>query len=193
MSKQITINAKARNDLGKGASRRLRLTGEVPAVVYGSGEAQSLSLIHKDLWKAQEAEHFYASVLTLDIDGKTTPVIIKDLQRHPAKNVIMHADFQRAEGDTIIEMNVPLHYTNTTTCVGVKTQGGSLELDAKLVHIACKAKDLPEFLEIDMLERVVGDIIHLSDINFPEGVESTDLRLGADHDLPLAKVTAARG
>ncbi len=192
MSDQIVVKATAREDLGKGASRRLRRTGQIPAVVYGSGGAQSLSIIHKDLWKAQEAEAFFSTVLSLEVDGKTTAVVVKDLQRHPAKDIIMHADFLRAEGDTIIELNVPLHYTNTAACHGVKSQGGSLELDAKLVRITSKAKDLPEFLEVDMLECKVGDILHISDIKFPEGVESVDLRLGEDHNHPIAKVKAAR-
>ena len=105
MSDSIVLNAQDRSDLGKGASRRLRRAGNIPAVVYGSGEPVSIQIQHKDIWKAQEDEAFYASVLTLNVDGTETPVILKDLQRHPAKEIVMHADFQRADDSVTITMN----------------------------------------------------------------------------------------
>ena len=152
MSDQITLEAKSRNDLGKGSSRRLRLTGHIPAVVYGGGEAQSISIEHKNIWKAQEAESFFASIINLVVDGKNEPVIVKDLQRHPAKDFVLHADFQRADDTVQVVMSIPLHYINTETCKGVKTQGGSLQLDANLVKVRCVASKIPEYIEIDMLE-----------------------------------------
>ncbi|MCY4043914.1 MAG: 50S ribosomal protein L25/general stress protein Ctc [Cellvibrionales bacterium] len=193
MSEQIKLQATSRSDLGKGSSRRLRRTGFIPAVVYGGKEAQSVTIEHKELWKAQEHESFFSSVITLEVDGTEEPVIIKALQRHPAKDIVLHADFQRADDSIEVEMNIPLHYINTATCKGVKLQGGSLQLDAKLVKVKCAPSKIPEYLEIDMQDAVVGQIIHISDINFPEGVRSSDLALGAKHDLALAQVKAPRG
>lgn len=193
MSEQITLNAQSRSESGKGSSRRLRKTGFIPAVVYGSSDAQSIQLEHKDLWKAQEAESFFASIINLSIDGKEEPVIIKALQRHPAKDIILHADFQRADDSVEVVMNIPLHYVNTTACKGVKLQGGSLQLDAKLVKVKCAPSKIPEFIEVDMAEVQVGQIVHISDINLPEGVSSVDLSLGDDHNHAIAQVKAARG
>ena len=193
MSDQITLKAASRNDLGKGSSRRLRRTGFTPAIVYGAGEPASISIEHKDLWKAQESESFFASIINLEIDGAKEPVIIKALQRHPAKNIVLHADFQRADDTVEVIMNIPLHYINTETCQGVKTQGGNLQLDAKLLKVKCIASKIPEYIEIDMQALKVGDIVHISDIQLPEGVTSVDLNLGEDHDLALAQVKAPRG
>jgi large subunit ribosomal protein L25 len=194
MSEQIKLQAAPRSDLGKGSSRRLRRTGFIPAVIYGSNtDAQSVTIEHKELWKAQEHENFFSSIISLEVDGKEEPVIIKALQRHPAKDLVLHADFQRADDSIEVEMNIPIHYLNTATCKGVKTQGGSLQLDAKLVKIKCAPSKIPEYLEIDLQDAVVGQIIHISDIKFPEGVRSSELALGAKHDLALAQVKAPRG
>ncbi len=193
MSNQITLQAQSRSDLGKGSSRRLRRTGFTPAVVYGSSDAQSITIEHKELWKAQEAESFFASIIELEVNGKKEPVIIKDLQRHPAKDLILHADFQRADDSIEVHMSIPLHYINTDTCVGVKMQGGILQLDANLLKVKCAPSRIPEFIEVDMSELNIGDIVHISDITLPEGVVSADLSLGADHDLALAQVKAIKG
>lgn len=194
MSEQIKLQAAARSDLGKGSSRRLRRTGFTPAVIYGSNtDAQSVTIEHKEIWKAQEHENFFSSIISIEVDGKEEPVIIKALQRHPAKDLVLHADFQRADDSIEVEMNIPLHYLNTVTCKGVKMQGGSLQLDAKLVKVKCTPSKIPEYIEIDLQDAVVGQIIHISDINFPEGVRSSELALGAKHDLALAQVKAPRG
>ena len=193
MSDSIVLNAQDRSDLGKGASRRLRRAGNIPAVVYGSGEPVSIQIQHKDIWKAQEDEAFYASVLTLNIDGSETPVILKDLQRHPAKEIVMHADFQRADDSVTITMNIPLHYINAETCKGVKLQGGSVQVDANTIKVACVPSKIPAFIEVDLADAEVGQIIHISDINFPEGVASVDLNLGDDHNHAIAQIKAAKG
>ena len=192
MSK-IELNAEARSDLGKGASRRLRRTGQTPAIIYGSGEPTSVTIKHKDIWKAQESESFYSSVLSLNIDGKTSDVIVKDMQRHPAKSIVMHIDFQRVDDKTTIIVNVPLHFINADKCPAVKTQGGSIQLLASLIKVRCLANKLPEYIEIDLMDAQLGDIIHLSNIKLPEGVESVELSYGADHNLPLAQVSSPRG
>ena len=193
MSKQIKLNAETRTDLGKGASRRLRRTGNFPAVAYGAGEPQSLTMVHKDFWKAQEDEAFYASILSLSIDGKECKAVIKDIQRHPAKSIVLHADFQRIDENQTLTINVPLHFINTTTCPGVKLDSGVLQYQATLLKIRCLPKALPEYIEVDLIELASGDTVHISDIKLPEGVESVDLSLGADHDLTIVQVITPRG
>lgn len=188
MSSSIELQATTRNDLGKGASRRLRHTGKVPAVVYGIAEPVSITLPHKDLWKAQESEEFYASVFTLSIDGKANHVILKDLQRHPAKSVILHADFLRVDDNTLIVVNVPLHFVNADTCPGVKNQGGTVQLLTSLIKLRCAATKLPKYIEVDLGNANLGDVIHISNVQLPEGVQSVELQLGASHDLPIAQV-----
>lgn len=189
----IKLQATERKDLGKGSSRRLRHDAKVPAVVYGSGEPQSITLVHKDLWKAQESEKFYSSVLSLDVDGKETDVIIKDLQRHPAKDLILHADFQRADANTEVIVKVPVHFKNAAISHGVKLQGGNVQYISKLVSVKCLAANLPEFLELDLIDMSAGDIYHISHLTLPEGVVSTDLIRGEDFDLPLVQMNASKG
>ncbi|NRB40146.1 MAG: 50S ribosomal protein L25/general stress protein Ctc [Pseudomonadales bacterium] len=193
MSDSIVLNAQSRSDLGKGASRRLRRTGTIPAVVFGSGEPISIQIEHKNIWKAQESEAFYASVLTLNIDGTETDVILKDLQRHPAKQIIMHADFQRADDSVTITMVIPLHYINGDTAKGVKEQGGTLQIDANTIKITCVPSKIPEFIEVDMADVELGQIVHIADLNFPEGVSSVDLNLGESHNHAIAQVKAIKG
>ena len=193
MSNKIELNAAARSDMGKGASRRLRHAGQTPAIVYGAGEPVSITLPQKDLWKAQEAEAFYSSILSLNIDGQSTDVIIKDLQRHPAKPVILHADFQRVDANAPIIVNVPLHFVNTASCYGVKMQGGAVQVLTHNIRVRCLPGQLPEYLVVDMQEARANDIIHISDVKMPEGVSSVDLNRGEDYDLALAQVNPPRG
>ncbi len=189
----IELNAKAREDLGKGASRRLRRQALVPAVVYGAGEPVSVTLEHKELWKAQEQEAFFSSTFSLNIDGAATEVFVKDLQRHPAKDLVLHADFQRVDANTPIIVNVPVHFVNAAASPGVKLQGGIAQYLENLVEVRCLPKDLPEYLELDMGELNAGEVIHISNIAFPEGVSSVALGRGADYDLALAQIKKTKG
>ena len=189
----IELNAKTREDLGKGASRRLRRQALVPAVVYGAGEPAAVTIEHKDLWKAQEQEAFFSSTFTLNIDGVATEVFIKDIQRHPAKDLVLHADFQRVDPNAEIIVNVPVHFLNAADCPGVKLQGGSAQYLNNLVEVRCLPAKLPEYLELDMAELNSGDVIHISDIVFPEGVSSVALSRGSDHDLALAQIKKSKG
>ena len=189
----IELNAKTREDLGKGASRRLRRQALVPAVVYGAGEPASVTIEHKEIWKAQEQEAFFSSTFTLNIDGAATEVFIKDIQRHPAKDIVLHADFQRVDPNAEIIVSVPVHFLNAASCPGVKIQGGAAQYLNNLVEVRCLPANLPEFLELDMSELNSGDVIHISDIAFPEGVSSVALSRGADHDLALAQIKKAKG
>lgn len=195
MSTEFILNAEARALHGKGASRRLRrLEQKVPAILYGAGkDPQSISLAANELKKATESEAFYASVLTLNLDGESVQAVVKDMQRHPAKGHVMHADFQRVDANQKLHMNVPLHFMNEEKCKGVKLQGGLIAHQMSEVEIVCYAKDLPEFIEVDMEAYEVGTTLHLTDIVLPEGVEIAALMQGDDHDLPIVSVNAPKG
>ena len=190
MSTDFTLQAKGREDTGKGASRRLRrLAGEVPAIVYGGKKKPTkIALTHKDVVKALENEAFFSSIISLDIEGASEDVIIKDIQRHPAKKIVLHMDFFRVSKTTVLQTKVPLHFINEDTCPGVKLGGGIVAHTMTDIEIQCLPKNLPEFIEVDMAEVDLGDIVHISDIVLPEGVESVALNLGADHDLSVATI-----
>ena len=195
MSESFIVVAETRVDEGKGASRRLRrLEGKMPAVIYGiDQEAQSLTLIRKDFEYMLENEACFSSILEVQVDGKSQNAIIKNIQRHPAKGFPMHADFLRVRMDQAIKVNVPLHFINEEQCTGVKLGGGMIQKQATDIEIQCLPKDLPEYLEVDMLDVELGGIVHLSDITLPEGAIATALELGDDHDLAIASVIAPIG
>ena len=195
MSDQFELTAEVRADKGKGASRRLRrLADLVPAIIYGGDkEPQPLTLVRKDLEKALESEAFYSQVLTINVGKGKEKAILKDLQRHPSRNNVMHADFLRVDDKTVVKVNVPIHFLNEDTCVGVKMEGGMIQHQATDVEIQCLPGDIPEYLEVDMAEIVTGQIVHLSDVALPEGVVSVALALGEDHDLAIASVIAPKG
>ena len=190
----FSLNANARNDLGKGASRRLRRNADlVPAIVYGGDKApQNIALEARELKKALENEAFYSHVIKLSIDGKKEDVLLKALQRHPAKPVIMHADFLRVVAGHEVTVHVPLHFINEDSCVGVKKSGGVISHTMTEVEVNCLPKDLPEFIEVDMAGVDLNQIVHLSDLKLPKGVSIPFLAQGPDHDLPVANVHAAR-
>ena len=194
MSNEFSLNAELRSDEGKGASRRLRrLQKKVPAVIYGGNEPPlSISLAANELDKALSNEAFYSHILDININGKEQQAILRDLQRHPAKPFVLHADFQRIDAKHAIQMNVPLHFINEETCKGVKLQGGAISHQMTEVEIKCLPKDLPEYIEVDMAEVELDTTLHLSDIKLPEGIEIIALTHGADHDLPIANVHATR-
>ena len=196
MSVEFNLNAAARGDVGKGASRRLR-QGEdfrVPAIVYGGEKKpQPVTLSHRELVKALENEAIFSHLITLSIDGAAEQVILKDLQRHPAKPRVLHADFQRVSMDRKLHVHIPLHFINEDKCLGVKSQGGLIQHNANEIYIACLPKDLPEYIEVDMTRYQVGESAHISDLNLPEGVESMALLAGPEHDLPVATVLHPKG
>ncbi len=195
MSDQFEIDAVVREDLGKGASRRLRrLADHVPAIIYGGKkDPQPLTLIRKDFEKALENEAFYSHVLTINVGGTAEKAILKDLQRHPAKDVVMHADFLRVDDKVAIKVHVPIHFINEDTCHGVKMQGGMIQHQMTDIEVQCLPGDIPEFIEVDMIAIETGQIVHLSDITLPQGVTSVALALGEDHDLAVASVIAPKG
>ncbi len=189
----FVVNAEIRDDMGKGASRRLRHEGKVPAVIYGTGkDPVSLTLVHKDLYHHLENEAFYSHILTIDVAGKKEQAVLKDLQRHPAKPLILHADFLRVSANEKIRMSVPLHYIGEDVAPGVKIGGGKVGHNMNEVEISCLPKDLPEFIEVDMSAVELDQSVHLSDLKLPTGVESVELSHGPEHDLPVANIYTPR-
>ncbi|WP_018916715.1 50S ribosomal protein L25/general stress protein Ctc [Vreelandella zhanjiangensis] len=188
------LKASVRNDLGKGASRRLRRANQqVPAVIYGGEKgAQSISVEKTAFYKAIEDESFFSSVIKLVIDGKEEQVVVRDLQRHPYKPLLTHADFLRVDATHEITMNVPLHVTGEEKCVGIKDQGGELHVLANEVAISCLPKDLPDYLEVDISAVELGTTLHLSDLTLPKGVTSVDLSHGEDHDNAVLSITKVK-
>lgn len=183
------ISATARGDEGKGASRRLRRAGHIPAIVYGAQlDPQSIQLEHEKTWLASQNEWFYSAILDLDVDGTQQKVLLRDMQRHPFKQQIMHLDFQRISEHEAIRVSVPLHFLDQEKSPAGKTSGVVISHELTEIEISCLPKDLPEYLELDLSAIEVGDIVHLSEIKLPAGVEIPELKLGAGHDS--AVVTA---
>lgn len=194
MSEEFIFNAELRATGGRSAARRLRRTADmVPAVIYGNIEPLAVQIRHRDLERAQHQEALYTRVLTIRIGKHEEKAILKDLQRHPARNRILHVDFQRVSAGQKITVSVPLHFLNEDKCVGVKMQGGLIAHAATAVELRGLPEDLPEYLEVDMAEKDVGDTVHISDLTLPEGVESIALAQGETHDLPLVNVLSPRG
>jgi large subunit ribosomal protein L25 len=183
------IKAQGRKDEGKGASRRLRHAGFVPAVVYGAGSApESIQIEHNTILLAAKHEWFFSSVLDLNVDGKVQKVLVRDWQKHPFKLQMLHMDFQRVDENAALRVNVPVHFLNQEKSPAAKTSGVVISHNLTEVEISCLPKDLPEFIELDLADLKPGDIIHLSQLKLPKGVEIVALHLGADHDT--AVVTA---
>jgi len=194
MSIDFSLNAKVRDDQGKGASRRLRRNANmVPAIVYGAEKApQNIAVPHKDLVKALENEAFYTHIIKLNIDGKIEDVLLKDLQRHPAKPVLTHADFLRVDKTKKVTLRIPLHFINEAICAGVKSGGGVISHNQTDLEIRCLPADIPEFIEVDMSNIQLGGIVHISSLKLPKDVESVQLAHGADHDLAVASVNTPK-
>ncbi|NQD79386.1 50S ribosomal protein L25/general stress protein Ctc [Pseudomonas seleniipraecipitans] len=192
MTAEFTVNAEARSDLGKGASRRLRRNAAlVPAVIYGGEKAPvSISLVAKDFAKLLENEAAFSHVLNLVVDGKKENVLIKALQRHPSKGFVLHADFIRVIAGQKLTAHAPLHFINEASAVGVKKGGGEILHSLSEVEISCLPKDLPEFIEVDMANVEIDQTVHLSDIKLPKGVELVALAHGSD--LPVASIHLPR-
>ena len=191
MSDNIQLTAELRTDVGKGASRRLRrLEDKVPGIIYGEDKApQMLTLSANEVGKAMQFEAFYSQIIDLSIAGKKEQAVVRDLQRNPANERLLHVDFLRISANKPITVSVPLHFINEESCVGVKAEGGTLTHNLTEVEITCLPAALPEFIEVDMAEVAAGISIHLSDLIIPEGVAIAALAFGEDRDIPVASVT----
>ena len=186
MATEHNIQATSRNVEGKGASRRLRHAASIPAIVYGGKSApQPIQLDHAKIWLAQQNEWFYSSILTLEVDGKSEQVLLRDMQRHPFKQIIMHLDFQRVSANQAIRVSVPLHFINEDTSPAGKSSDVVLTHELNEVEISCLPKDLPEFIEVDLAEMKLGDTVHLSDVKLPKGVELAQ-KIDEEHNPAVA-------
>lgn len=194
-TEDFTLDAKAREVVGKGASRRLRREAAlVPGIVYGGKKApQNITVSHKELTRHLENEAFYSHIITLNVDGKSENVILKDLQRHPAKPKLLHADFLRVSKSQKITVSVPLHFLNEDVCKAVKLGGGNIAHTMTQLEVSCLPGNLPEFIEVDLIDLEMGQILHISDLKLPKGVESVALSHGPDHDLPVVTVNKPKG
>lgn len=189
MKQDFNLIAELREDQGKGASRRLRKLNMVPAILYGAGRPpRLLAFDHNKVLQQLDHEAFYSSILNIKVGDKTQPVIVKDIQRHPARNQILHMDFQRIVADQKIRMNVPLHFINAEMAVGVKTGGGKVSHLMTDVEVSCLPGDLPEYFEIDVSGLDVDEMLYLSDIKVPAGVEIIELSHGTEHDQPIVSI-----
>jgi large subunit ribosomal protein L25 len=191
MRTTFEVSADSRNTQGKGASRRLRRSGKVPAILYGGEDkATNITLDHQKLMTLVDKEKFYSSIITLKIDGKPQPALVKDVQMHPARNAVVHVDLQRVLEDQPIRLHLPIHFLNEATSPGVKLQGGTVSHLRSDIEIACLPKDLPEALELDIGAMSIGDSIYLSDLKLPPGVTIPELVHG--RDAPVVAIHAPR-
>ena len=182
------LNAQARTDLGKGASRRLRHAASIPAVVYGGDKAaESVTILAKEIAKLFENEAAFSHVIELNVDGAKQNVVVKAMQRHPSKGIILHADFVRVVAGQKLTAKVPVHFVNEEAPV---KKGGEISHVENEIEVSCEAKDLPEFIEVDLANAEIGTIIHLSDLKAPKGVEFVALAHG--DDKAVANVHAPR-
>ncbi|MEE7558547.1 50S ribosomal protein L25/general stress protein Ctc [Xanthomonas sp. Kuri4-2] len=186
MSKTHEIKVQRREDEGKGASRRLRHAGLIPAIVYGGDlKPVSIQLDHEAVWLASQNEWFYSSILDLSLNGDVQKVLLRDMQRHPFKQLIMHIDFQRVSDNETLSAAVPLHFINEDTSPAGKAADVVVTHELNEVQVVCLPKDLPEFIEVDLAALEVGTVIHLSEIKLPAGVEIPELKQGKEHDVAV--------
>lgn len=189
MKQEFDLVAELREDQGKGASRRLRREGKVPAILYGGGRPpRNLAFDQNKVLQQLDYEAFYSSILTITVGDKSQPAILKDLQRHPAKRQIIHMDMQRVLEDEEIRVQVPLHFIGEQVAPGVKQGGGSISRLMTEVEVSCLPKNLPEYLEVDISQLELDDMLYLSDIKVPEGVELTELAHGEEHDHAIVSI-----
>jgi len=194
MAKSHEIKVARRDVQGKGASRRLRHAGVVPGIVYGGDrEPAMVEFNHNEIWLAQHNDWFYSSIIGLNLDGQVQKVLLRDIQRHPYKQLIMHLDFQRVNENEVLHATVPLHFINEEVSPAGKAADVAVTHELKEVNIACLPGNLPQSIEVDLAELKAGDIIYLSQIKLPAGVEIPALKLGKDHDdaVVVAKAPTA--
>ncbi len=190
---EFELVAEKREDVGKGASRRLRRDGKLPGIVYGTDkEPVMITLPHNDVMHNLEHEAFYSQILTLNVGKEKEKVVLKDLQRHPYKRLLLHIDLLRVSENEALTMRIPLHFINEEKAVGVKQGGGVVSHTMTEVDIVCLPKDLPEYIEVDMLEVELDQTVHLSDLVLPEGVQLYATLHGGDDSLSVAAIHAPK-
>lgn len=193
MAISFELNAEPRTDTGKGASRRLRRAGKIPAIMYGGNkDPESLTLEHNEVIRNLEHEAFYSHILTVKVGGSETRAVLRDLQRHPSKPFVQHMDLQRVSESEKLRMHVPLHFSGEDVAPGVKA-GGMVSHEIIEVEVECLPKDLPEYIEVDISGMEVGESLHLSDLKMPEGAVLLELARGEGHDLGVVSIHTKRG
>ncbi|TAL71923.1 MAG: 50S ribosomal protein L25/general stress protein Ctc [Rhodanobacter sp.] len=193
MAKVHEIKAESRKDEGKGASRRLRRASYVPGVVYGAGKpAENVQVEHNTILLAAKNEWFFSSLLDLSIDGKVQKVLLRDWQKHPYKQQMMHVDFLRIDESVKLRVNVPLHFLNKEVSPAAKTAGVVITHNLNEVEVYCLPKDLPEHIEVDLKDLKLGDIVHLSQLKLPADVQLVQLHLGEAHDAAVVTAVMAK-
>ena len=187
---QLEFNANKRDGQGTGASRRLRRTGRVPGILYGgSTQPQQIDIDHNELFQLLRKEAFYSSVLNVNLDGAREMCLLRDVQRHPYRLVILHVDFQRVDATHKLHQKVPLHFVNADVSPGVKLSGGMVQHVMSDLDVRCLAKDLPAFIEVDLKDMVQGHSLHVSELKLPAGVEAV-MHKGED---PVVATVIVRG
>jgi len=187
---QIEFNAKARELQGTGASRRLRRAGRVPGIVYGGTVTPTaIDIDHNEIFQLLRKEAFYSSVLTMKLDGKTEMCLLRDVQRHPFRQLILHVDFQRIDATHKVHQKVPLHFINADICPGVKVSGGMVQHVMTDIDVRCLPADLPSFIEVDLKDLASGHSLHVTQLPLPAGVEAV-LHKGED---PVVATVVVRG
>jgi len=189
MNDDFDLIAEIREDQGKGASRRLRHEGKVPAILYGGGRPpRALAFDHNRVIQQLDNESFYSSILNIKVRDKSQAAILKDVQRHPSKAQIMHLDFQRIVEDEEIKMLVPIHFLGEDVAIGVKQGGGKVQHHMTEVEVVCLPRHLPEYLDLDVAELGLDEILKLSDIPLPEGVTIPALAQGEEADRAVVSI-----
>jgi large subunit ribosomal protein L25 len=192
MSSVFEFVAKSRGRVGTSAAKAVRRQGNVPAVIYGGNLApQVVVLEHNEVLKHLVHEAVYSHVLDIVVDGKTEKAVLKGVQRHPSRPVVLHMDFMRVTESSKIKVHVPLHFINEATSVGVK-KGGVAAHSMVDIEVSCLSSALPEFLEVDLANVDIGQSVHLSDIVLPAGVEILELAHGPEHDLPVVSIMQSK-
>jgi large subunit ribosomal protein L25 len=185
----LVLNATLREDMGKGASRRLRHANMLPGIVYGAGkDPVNITLQQKDVQHELPNEQFYSQVLSLVIDGKAEDVLLRDIQHHPYRQQVMHMDFIRISQDQVVHVHSPLHFVGEEVSPGVRNEGGVVNHMMMEVELECLPKDIPEFIEVDISEMHVGDIVHLSDLKLADGITIPVLNHGEEYDAVVAVI-----
>lgn len=183
----MKLVAEVRNEQGRGASRRLRHAGKVPAIVYGANsEAVAVTLDHNTVFHALKKEAFHTSILELDVAGKTEQVVLRDVHFHPYKQLVLHLDLQRVSATEEIHMSIPLHFLNEDVSVAVKKQSAHITHVANEVEVRALASNLPQFIEVDLANLQAGQTLHLSDLVLPAGVKLEKLLRGDDAAVVIA-------
>ncbi|SIR57619.1 LSU ribosomal protein L25P [Aromatoleum tolulyticum] len=168
---QIQFKATKRVEQGTGASRRLRRAGQIPGIIYGSGDVETIALDHNELYHLLRKEAFHASILSVDVDGAKQAVLLRDTQWHPFRQQILHLDFQRVDASQKIHLKVPLHFANGEASPAVKLGGCMISHTITEVDVQCLPGNLPEFIEVDLANLQAGESIHVSQLPLPAGVE----------------------